>query len=397
MAVNKIHNDALNQDFYNKEAIDAFVAATSAKFKEIDRLGLYVGIFETPDDLPEFSEISEGDKTAKVTIKDFATVVKGGENESPHRYVVTAVDDDTGELSWEQDIVYAIDVDTKMDLGTKDVAGNVSVFDENGNKVTDGGADLGALVAQANANARNMTPAYDGKMTKIGVNSKGTNLYYARGDHSHPDEWSFKQADEALVPWVYQSYGTFTDPRDGKIYPWRVMPDGKKWMTVNLDYNQSGSMYMPTSGTGTTAGKNPPFANAGRLYSWNEAVAACNGLPFWHLPTDEEWTALLKAAGGTGTFGETGKAGSALKSKITGDAIGQWKYSSGNGGLDTYGFTALPCGRWLSGIGFGVNLTGFFMSNSKYYRHINFSTTVVERVDLTSSSDLRFSVRCVHD
>ena len=30
--------------------------------------------------------------------------------------------------------------------------------------------------------------------------------------------------------------GRFTDPRDGQVYPWKIMKDGKKWMTKNLNF-----------------------------------------------------------------------------------------------------------------------------------------------------------------
>jgi len=125
--------------------------------------------------------------------------------------------------------------------------------------------------------------------------------------------------------------GTFTDPRDGKVYGWKRMPDGEVWMTENLAYNQSGSWdrYDPSR----------PTEKAGRLYTCGDARSA---VPVgWHLPTEAEWTALVLAAGGTPPNGLYGPAGKALK------ATSGWESrnngTSGNG-TDTYGFAAVPVG-----------------------------------------------------
>jgi len=65
------------------------------------------------------------------------------------------------------------------------------------------------------------------------------------------------------------------------------------------------------------------------LYTWAAAKTACP--EGWHLPTLEEWSALVDAAAGVYWV-----AGSKLKSK-TG-----W-YNNSNG-TDDYGFSALPGG-----------------------------------------------------
>jgi len=110
-------------------------------------------------------------------------------------------------------------------------------------------------------------------------------------------------SDAELVSSVQKSYGC------------AFMPDGKCWMTENLD--DEGGIYYDNKST-------PPFPKAGRLYSWNVAKTVCPG--GWHLPSKDEFVALQRAAGG------------AIHLKST----TLWKKNSG---LDTYGFNALPAGQ----------------------------------------------------
>ena len=74
----------------------------------------------------------------------------------------------------------------------------------------------------------------------------------------------------------------------------------------------------------------------GRLYNWyavnNESGLCPSG---WHVPTDEEWTALETYLGANG---HSGAEGTALKS------TSGWN-STGGGGTDNFGFSALPGGR----------------------------------------------------
>lgn len=78
----------------------------------------------------------------------------------------------------------------------------------------------------------------------------------------------------------------FRDSRDGKTY--RYVKIGKQtWMAENLNYKMSGSM----------CGKNDPNCKRfGRAYTWPAAKKACPS--GWHLPSSDEWDALLSAVGG---------------------------------------------------------------------------------------------------
>lgn len=102
-----------------------------------------------------------------------------------------------------------------------------------------------------------------------------------------------KKADANAMPFVSPSEkdplkGLLTDLRDGQLYPYKVMQDGKKWMTKNLNYEMADAhCYDNNCAYGE---------ELGRLYSWNAALQACPG--GWHLPSEEEWIALAKAYGG---------------------------------------------------------------------------------------------------
>jgi len=133
----------------------------------------------------------------------------------------------------------------------------------------------------------------------------------------------------------------FTDPRDGKVY--RTVKIGNQvWMAENLNFD------CPRS---KCYGNDPKNAEKyGRLYDWKTANKACP--PGWHLPSKEEWQALVDFAGGDAI------AGKKLKAKSG------WN-NNGNG-MDEFGFSALPGGNRYSGSGFGnVGNLGYWWSASK--------------------------------
>lgn len=108
-----------------------------------------------------------------------------------------------------------------------------------------------------------------------------------------------------------------------------VTINGVTWLAENLDYGSSGVYYNNDESTYGWNG-----LKYGKLYNWNEAVAAANEISGWHLPTTAEWDDLANAVGGTSV------AGTKLKS-TTG-------WSSGNG-TDDYGFTVFPAGYGEAG------------------------------------------------
>jgi len=77
----------------------------------------------------------------------------------------------------------------------------------------------------------------------------------------------------------------------GTTYTWKVMDDGKKWLTKNLNVEVDNSWCYDNDPNNCEA--------YGRLYPWEAAKEAC--LVFgdnWRLPSDEDWKKLAIEYGG---------------------------------------------------------------------------------------------------
>lgn len=136
----------------------------------------------------------------------------------------------------------------------------------------------------------------------------------------------------------------------------------------------------------------------GALYNWYVGSAANNGgknpCPTgWHVPADDEWTALTDYLGGTAT------AGGKLKE------AGTAHWSSPNAGAtNETGFTALPGGyRGTGGIFAEMGSQGLHWSSdehatytsSGYYRSMSYSSASVFRNYLGKTYGM--SIRCIKD
>jgi len=166
----------------------------------------------------------------------------------------------------------------------------------------------------------------------------------------------------------------------------KEMPDGKTWMTENLNCNVAGSECYD---------KNESNCNTyGRLYTWEAAKKACSG--GWHLPDTTEWNALVTSVGGSST------AGKHLKAKEGWNRCGPTGSGERYSCEDTYGFSALPGGFGYSGgyfgdVGNGGNWWSASEDNSDYanYRGMDYYG---ERVYYDfNGKEYLFSVRCVQD
>ncbi len=182
---------------------------------------------------------------------------------------------------------------------------------------------------------------------------------------SSSDGWSWDvPKEQRLNPEI--AYGTMTDPRDNKEYK-TIKIGNQTWMAENLNYYDKENPSLKSkswcqgkpNGDHDANGENAATCDVtGRLYSWVAAIDSAKLytdksldcgmdksciLPVtvqgicpdgWHLPDTTEWRTLFNAAGGQSA------AGKHLKSQ-TG-----W-ISKGNG-TDTFGFSALPAGRWFT-------------------------------------------------
>ena len=217
-----------------------------------------------------------------------------------------------------------------------------------------------------------------------------------------------------MATWIHTS----TDPSpcidaDGNEYS-IVTIGGQEWMSENLKttkYNDGTSIPRVTvddDWKDLTTGARSEFDNDtnksgyfdstkysdtyGYFYNWY-AVETGNLAPDgWHVPTDDECTALTDYLGGTSV------AGGKMKE------VGTDHWSSPNtGATDESGFTGLPGGSrngYHGGFG-NLIYQGFFWSSTEYssdnawYRKMRYDDSEVSRGNL--EKDYGFSVRCVRD
>jgi len=167
---------------------------------------------------------------------------------------------------------------------------------------------------------------------------------------------------------------TFVDSRDNKTYK-KVTIGDRVWMAENLNSEVAGGQCYYANDPSNCA-------KYGRLYTWDEATAACPA--GWHLPSDYEWMKLEKEVGGSST------AGTKLKS------TSGWN-DNGNG-TDEHGFSALP---GSSGSGGSPGNTGFWWTATEGLASSAYCWGMNKRYKntdggLCNKAD-RFSVRCVAD
>ena len=235
--------------------------------------------------------------------------------------------------------------------------------------------------------------------------------YNSEGTIVYGEEKSFTTAAFIVTT------GTFTDPRDNKVYN-TITIDDQTWMAENLIYlpevcgsnTDCGYWVYDYQGTDVaTAQATANYTTYGVLYNYQKALTACPA--GWHLPSFDEWAYLevhlgmsIRDAGiGTGNRG-TNQGG---KMKETGTT--HW-LAPNEGATNISGFTGLPGGfrDWI-----GTNKTfglmgsnGFFWSSTRdgnwvNYRQLlyNAATVYSDWVSYTgeSSTTPGGSVRCVQD
>ena len=185
----------------------------------------------------------------------------------------------------------------------------------------------------------------------------------------------------------------------GRVYR-TVTINGVTWLAENLDYKFSG---CGIGGSGTPSTPNAWYYNndeatygidgvrkCGLLYNWH-AVKLLNDnrsdlIPGWHVPTNDEWTALANAVGGTSVAGTRLKAANV-------DWATSW------GGTDDYGFNAFPSGRYNGSFNLLGSSALFWTStearsSSAYYRYLEEGTSLYSNI---INKTYGHSVRLVKD
>lgn len=178
---------------------------------------------------------------------------------------------------------------------------------------------------------------------------------------------------------------SFTDPRDGQAYDVVKIGD-RAWFAENLNFATEGSV--------CPEGDKRNCDIYGRLYTWDDARAACP--EGWRLPDSADFAAIIAEAGGAAQAGESLKATSG------------W-FKKGNGS-DALGFNALPAGyrgavyegeggALAGGAYDGIGGYAYFWSASTtpddlaYYLFLDFSSKSAS-MNAFPKGDFR-SVRCV--
>lgn len=203
----------------------------------------------------------------------------------------------------------------------------------------------------------------------------------------------------------YSSMGlgsvTFVDTTTtigGRVYR-TVTIGGATWLAENLDYKFSG---CGIGGGGIPATPNAWYYNndeatygidgvrkCGLLYNWYACKLLNDNrsdlIPGWHVPTDDEWTALANAVGGTGV------AGTRLKSANV-DWATSW------GGTDDYGFAVLPAGFYNGSFNYvGYDATFWTITESGNFAYCHYFDT---NATMNQTQDYKYlgdSVRLVKD
>lgn len=172
-------------------------------------------------------------------------------------------------------------------------------------------------------------------------------------------------------------YGSFRDPRDGKVYK-TVRIGSQVWMAENLNYATGNSWCYDNNSSNCK--------RYGRLYDWETARRACP--TGWRLPSDGDWTRLVDYLRGDRVAGTKMKSSSG------------WE-GSGNGTNES-GFSGLPGGSRYSNGTFGlIGKYGYWWSStendssSAWYRTLYYSNGLVTRT--TDDKVEGLSVRCFRD
>ena len=179
-----------------------------------------------------------------------------------------------------------------------------------------------------------------------------------------------------------QETGTFTDPRDNKVYK-TVTINGQTWMAENL-------VFKAKSGCWAYDNNENNVATYGYLYTLTTAKKSC---PVgWHVPSNVEWFILTDYLGDENSGGKLKEIG-----------LTHWK-SPNEGANNETGFTALPGGYHFTGKTFAyLGYAGYWWTSSKGengYTYKIISTTNANKnkvADASNSPKLGVSVRCVKD
>jgi uncharacterized protein (TIGR02145 family) len=192
-----------------------------------------------------------------------------------------------------------------------------------------------------------------------------------------------------------------TDARDNQTYQTVTLGD-QTWLAQNLNYETDNSWCFQD---------NPASCETyGRLYNWEAAMNACPA--GWHLPSDQEWSALIKyldpLSRPNAVLTESKTAGGLMKTTGTiEDGTGLWAEPN-TGATNITKFSVVPAGERVPTPSGMFNLLGqhaFFWTSSEYatnsagFRTLDYGHSGVTKGTSTTNMTKAYglSVRCIMD
>lgn len=184
-----------------------------------------------------------------------------------------------------------------------------------------------------------------------------------------------------IVTITASPFGEFIDDRDSEIYTTIQIGD-QTWMAENLNYNSLDGSWSYDD--------NPTNSGIyGKLYTWAAAQSACpDG---WHLPSNNEFAALVSYLGGPEVAG----------GKMKESGTTHWKLPNSHASNES-NFTALPGGiRYTDGSFFNLEENAYFWSSTQdgasdaIYRKLDYDRKSIAYG--INSREIGFSVRCIKD
>lgn len=198
----------------------------------------------------------------------------------------------------------------------------------------------------------------------------------------------FKIKDAWQIVEEVSTEGTWTDVRDGQVYPYKQF-GSQIWMTVNFNYGGKQGDWVPNT-TAQSSGHAWRYKNVQDYEDWNSsgidrgAFYTLDSLRSWvvpegwHIPTKSEWDTLVSWA--MSEYGDTSKARPALMAKTTKWRSAQTLYSWDDFGLA--GFNMIP-GGYMSSSDSGLWGDSSLAWNTCIYRVPNSSIATEARVEKT--------------
>ena len=174
---------------------------------------------------------------------------------------------------------------------------------------------------------------------------------------------------------------------------------GVEWLAENLDFKFSG---CNIGGGGTPSTPNAWYYNndeatygidgtrkCGLLYNWHACKLLNDNrdtlIPGWHVPTNDDWTALANAVGGISGAGTKLKAANV-------------SWATSWGGTDDYGFGVLPAGYYGGSFGNVGSGTSYWTvtegGSGAYCRGFDTGAAMIQ---YTEYKRIGYSVRLVKD